>query len=213
MDWQVVVASYPLLLRGLATSLELTAYTIALSFPLGCLLAIGRLSHRPWISKTCGLFVNLMRSNPLVLVLFWFYFLVPLLTGQTVSALSSIIVAFVFFFSVYFAEIVRSGIQAIGIRQIQAGLSSGLTYAQTMRHIVLPQALRAMLPALTTQCIVVFQGTTVAYVVGYDELLHTASLVAERTVRPVELYVTVAVMYFVICYAGSRVAQRFERIP
>jgi glutamate/aspartate transport system permease protein len=212
MDWHVVLVSAPLLWKGLVTSLELTIIAVVLSFPVGCLLAIGRLSHRTWLNRICTGFVHVMRSNPLVLILFWFYFLVPILIGHAVSALTSIVVSFVVFFSVYFAEIVRSGIQAIGARQIQAGLSSGLTYMQTMCHIVLPQALRAMLPALTTQIIVVFQGTTVAYVVGYDELLHTTSLIVDRTVRPVELYVAVAVIYFVICYAGSRVSHVFERL-
>ena len=97
MDWHVIIVSYPLLLRGLGTSLRLAAMVICVSFPLGCLLAIGRLSHRRWISKTCAVFVNLMRSNPLVLVLFWFYFLIPILIGGVSSDLGSIIVAFVFF--------------------------------------------------------------------------------------------------------------------
>lgn len=211
MDWGVVTASYPLLLKGLATSLKLALVAVALSFPLGCLIAIGRLSHRAWVSKLCATFVNLLRSNPLILILFWFYFLMPLIIGKSIDDLTSIIVAFVIFFSAYFAEIVRSGIQSVGNRQIQAGLSSGLTYGQTMRYVLLPQAIRAMLPALTTQCILVLQGTTVAYVVGYDELLHTTAMIAERTGRPVELYLTVAVIYFLICYAGSLVSRHFEK--
>lgn len=211
MDWQVIVASLPLLMRGLGVSLQLTGVSIALSFPLGCLIAIGRLSHRRWLSGACTAFVNILRSNPLILVLFWFYFLVPIITGRNVNDITSIIVAFIVFFAAYFAEIVRSGIQSVGMKQIQAGLSSGLTYAQTMRYIVLPQAVRAMLPALITQCIVVFQGTTVVYVIGYSELLHTAASIAERTVRPVELYVTVAAIYFIVCYGASRIARHFEK--
>jgi len=211
MDWQVVAANYPLLLKGLWTSLQLTAVAVTFSFPLGCLIAIGRLSHRAWLSRICTAFVNVLRSNPLILILFWFYFLIPLITGQSVNDLTSIIIAFVIFFAAYFAEIVRSGIQSVGNRQIQAGLSSGLSYAQTMRYIVLPQAIRAMLPALITQCIVVFQGTTVVYVIGYSELLHTTSMIAERTVRPVEMYLAVAAIYFVVCYCASLVARRFEK--
>jgi glutamate/aspartate transport system permease protein len=210
MDWKVIVASFPLLLKGLASSLQLTAIAIALSFPLGGLIAVGRVSRRRWLSLTCAAFVNILRSNPLILILFWFYFLIPLLTGKSVNDLTSIIIAFVIFFAAYFAEIIRAGIQSVGYRQIQAGLSTGLSYVQTMRFIIMPQAVRAMLPALVTQCIVVFQGTTVVYVIGYSDLLHTASQIAERTVRPVELYVTVAVIYFVVCYAGSLLAQQFE---
>ncbi|AOG07473.1 amino acid ABC transporter permease [Bosea sp. RAC05] len=211
MDWQVVIANFPLLMSGLAKSVQLTLVSIVFSLPLGCLIAIGRLSHRRWLRGACTAFVNVLRSNPLILILFWFYFLVPLITGRNVNDLTSIIVAFIVFFAAYFTEIVRSGIQSVGAKQIQAGLSSGLTYAQTMRHIILPQAIRAMLPALITQCIVVFQGTTVVYIIGYSELLHTAVSIAERTVRPVELYVTVAAIYFVVCYGFSRVARYFEK--
>lgn len=211
MDWNVIITNLPLLWKGLLTSLNLTAVSIALSFPLGCLIAVGRLSHRSWLSKTCAGFVNGLRSNPLILILFWFYFLMPLIIGRAINDLTALIVAFVIFFSAYFAEIVRSGIQSVGTRQLQAGLSSGLSHSQTMRHIVLPQAIRAMLPALTTQSIVVFQGTTVAYIIGYDELLHSASMAAERTVRPIELYCAAAVIYFVVCYCGSLLARRFEK--
>ena len=211
MDWAVVIASLPLMMRGLITSLQLTMIATALSFPLGCLIAVGRLSHRRWLSGVCTAFVNILRSNPLILILFWFYFLVPLVTGQNVDDLTSIIVAFVVFFAAYFAEIVRAGVQSVGVRQIQVGLSSGLTYAQTMLYIVIPQAVRAMLPALITQVIVVFQGTTVVYVIGYSELLHTTTQIAERTVRPVEMYVTSAVIYFFVCFTASQFARRFER--
>ena len=210
MDWQVVLNNSGLLARGLTTSLELTLFAIAASLPIGCVLAIGRLSKRRWLSLFCASFVNVMRSNPLVLVLFWLIFLVPLIIGRRVPNLAAVSVAFVVFFSVYFSEIVRSGIQSVGRMQIQAGLSTGLTRGQTMRHIVLPQAVRAMLPALTTQCIVVFQGSTVAYVVGYDELLHSSSMIAERTGRPVELYIATAVIYFLVSLAGSLLARRFE---
>ncbi len=211
MDWRVVIENLPLILRGLVTSMELTIATILLSLPIGCLIAIGRLSHRRWLSVICASFVNLLRSNPLILILFWIYFSVPLFTGRPVGDLSTVLIAFTVFFSAYFAEIVRAGVQSVGTRQVQAGLSSSLSYTQTIRYIVLPQAMRAMLPALTTQCIVVFQGTTVAYIIGFDELLHTTAMVAERTVRPVELYVFVSVVYFAVCYAGSLLSRYFER--
>lgn len=211
MDWSIVVANLPLLWKGLLTTLKLTLVATALSFPLGCLIAVGRLSHRAWLSKSCASFVNVLRSNPLILILFWFYFLMPMIIGKAIDDLTSIIVAFVIFFSAYFAEIVRSGIQSVGSRQVQAGLSSGLSYAQTMRYVILPQAIRAMLPALTTQCILVLQGTTVAYVVGYDELLHSTAMIAERTGRPVELYLFVAAVYLLICYAGSLLSRHFEK--
>ena len=211
MEWSVILPNALYMLGGLKGSCELAGITIVLSFPLGCLLAIGRLSSNLWIKWFCSAFVNILRSNPLILILFWFYFLVPFIIGRPVGDLMSAVIAFVIFFAAYFAEIVRSGIQSVGITQIQAGLSSGLTYSQTMRYIVLPQAIRSMLPALTTECILILQGTTVAYVIGYSEVLHRASLVAERTVRPVEIYLFITVIFLLICYSGSLLSRYFEK--
>ena len=120
-------------------------------------------------------------------------------------------IAFVVFFSAYFAEIVRSGIQSVGRMQIKAAQSTGLTYSQTMRLIILPQALRNMLPALITECVIVFQGTTIAYVIGMREFLHSTTLVAERTIRPIELYLFAALVYLVICFSGTRLALFLEK--
>jgi glutamate/aspartate transport system permease protein len=152
-----------------------------------------------------------MRSNPLILIVFWFFFLVPILTGRPTGDFMSVLVAFVIFFAAYFAEIVRSGIQSVRKAQLEAAMSTGLTYAQAMRVVVLPQALRSMMPSLVTQSIIVFQGTTIAYVVGMRELLHSTFVVAERTVRPVELYLFAALVYFCVCFAGSLFARRLER--
>ncbi|MDA0675797.1 MAG: amino acid ABC transporter permease [Proteobacteria bacterium] len=211
MDWAVIPANLPFLMNGLIISFELAAITIVLSFVLGCFVAVGRISKRRWVRYPSAILVNTLRSNPLILIVFWFFFLVPLLTGKAVGNFASVLTAFVVFFSAYFAEIVRSGIQSVGRNQIQAGLSTGLTYAQSMRLIVLPQALRSMLPALITECIIVFQGTTIAYVVGLREFLHSTFLVTERTVRPVELYLFAAAVYFVICFTGSMLARRLEK--
>lgn len=211
MDWAVIPANFPFLMRGLWTSVELAAVTICFSFPLACIISIGRISRRRWIRYPSATFVNTLRSNPLILIVFWFFFLVPLLTGKPVGDFVSVLIGFVIFFSAYFAEIIRSGIQSVGRNQVQAGLSTGLSYSQTLRLIVLPQALRNMLPALVTECIIVFQGTTIAYVVGLREFLHSTFLVTERTVRPVELYLFAALVYFVVCFAGSRLARKFEK--
>jgi len=211
MDWSVIPANLPFLMSGLWVSVKLAAITIVFSFALGCLVAVGRISKRRWVRYPSATLVNTLRSNPLILIVFWFFFLVPLLTGKPVGDFMSVLTAFVVFFSAYFAEIVRSGIQSVGRNQIQAGLSTGLSYSQAMRLIVLPQALRSMLPALVTECIIVFQGTTIAYVVGLREFLHSTFLVTERTVRPVELYLFAAAVYFVVCFTGSLLARKLER--
>lgn len=211
MDWSVIADNLPFLMAGLWMSVKLAGVTIVFSFPLGCLIAIGRLSRRRWLRYPSAVLVNTLRSNPLILIVFWFFFLVPILTGKPIGDFLSVLAAFVVFFSAYFAEIVRSGIQSVGRNQIQAGLSTGLTYSQSMRLIVLPQALRSMLPSLITECIIVFQGTSIAYVVSMSEFLHSTFVVTERTVRPVELYLFAAAVYFVVCFSGSLMARKLEK--
>jgi glutamate/aspartate transport system permease protein len=152
-----------------------------------------------------------MRSNPLILIVFWFFFLVPMIIGKPVGDFASVMIGFIVFFSAYFTEIIRSGIQSVGRNQIKAGLSTGLTYFQTMRMIVLPQALRNMMPALITECVIVFQGTTIAYVVGLREFLNSTFLITEITLRPAELYTFAAIVYFVVCFAGSSLARQMEK--
>ena len=210
MDWGVIIDNLPFLMKGLWMSVKLAVVTAVLSFGVGCVVAVGRISHRRWVRYPSAAFVNLLRGNPLILIVFWFVFLVPLITGNPVSSFYSVLTAFVIFFSAYFTEIIRSGIQSVSRNQVQAGLSTGLTYAQVMRLIVLPQALRNVLPALITECVIVFQGTTIAYVVGLREFLNSVFLVTERTVRPVELYLFAAAVYLVVCYSGSVLARRLE---
>ena len=211
MDWSVISNNLPFLMKGLWVSVQLAVFVIAVSFPLACVITVGRVSNRWWIRFPSATFVNAMRSNPLILIVFWFFFLVPLIIGRPVGDFASVMIAFVVFFSAYFTEIIRSGIQSVGRNQIQAGISTGLTYFQVMRMIVLPQAMRNMMPALVTECIIIFQGTTIAYVVGLREFLNSTFLVTERTIRPVELYIFAAVVYFVVCFSGSCLARYLEK--
>ncbi len=210
LDWAVIADNLPFLMRGLWNSVQLALITVALSFPLGCLVALGRLSRRRWLRYPSVLLVHALRSNPLILIVFWFFFLVPIVTGRPVGDFMSVLLAFTIFFAAYFAEIVRSGIQSVRRGQLEAAMSTGLSYGQAMRFVVLPQALRSMTPSLVTECVIVFQGTTIAYVVGMREFLHTTFLVTERTMRPVELYLFAAAVYFVVCLAGSLFARRLE---
>ena len=211
MDWNVIIVNFPFLMKGLWMSIKLAALVICFAFPIACVIAVGRISDRRWIRYPSAIFVNTMRSNPLILIVFWFFFLVPILTGKPVGDFASVMIGFVVFFAAYFTEIIRSGIQSVGRNQIQAGLSTGLSYFQTMRMIILPQALRNMMPALITECVIVFQGTTIAYVVGLREFLNSTFLVTERTLRPAELYVFAAFVYFVVCFAGSYLARQLEK--
>ncbi|MHC4684601.1 MAG: amino acid ABC transporter permease [Planctomycetota bacterium] len=210
MDWAVIPRNFSFLLGGLLVSFKLAGLTLALSLPLGTMIALGRLSSRKWIYYPVSAFVNVLRANPLILIVFWFYFLVPIIIGRPIGDFGSVLIAFIIFYAAYFAEIVRSGIQSVGKGQIMAAYSTGLTYFQTMRYIILPPALRRMVPLLMTQTIILFQGTTVAFIIGLKEFLHRISLVTERELRSFELYIFAALVYLVICYFGSLLSRRLE---
>ncbi len=177
-----------------------------------------RLSGQGVLARIAALYVDLMRSLPLVLVIFWFYFLVPYigqwLTGAgrpiRVGAFASSLITFILFEAAYFSEIMRAGIQAIPRGQPAAAQALGLSYSQTMRYVVLPQALRNMLPVLLTQTIVLFQDTSLVYVLSIPDFLGAASKVAQRDGRLVEMYLFVAVVYFLISFVASRAVRRLQ---
>jgi glutamate/aspartate transport system permease protein len=147
----------------------------------------------------------------LILVIFWFYFLVPHIVGRPVGGFYSVLVAFVMFEAAYYCEIMRAGIQSVRQGQIYAGQALGLTYAQNMFYVVLPQAFRNMVPILMTQAIILFQDTSLVYVVGVKDFLVSADLVANRENRILEMFTTVALVYFVICLSGSLLVKRLQR--
>ncbi|MCG8509256.1 MAG: amino acid ABC transporter permease [Rhodospirillales bacterium] len=202
-DFSVIGSALPYLWDGMMLSLLLTGLAAAGSIVLGTILALMRLSGIAlfeWIGAT---WVNFFRSLPLLLVIFWFYFLVPLIVQGQVDAFESALIGFILFEAAYFCEIMRSGILSISRGQAWAGYALGLRYSQTMRFIVLPQAFRNMLPILLTQTIILFQDTSLVFVVGLADFMTSAVTVAQRDSRLVELYVFAAVVYFVMCYCGS----------
>ena len=146
-----------------------------------------------------------------LLVIFWFYFLAPLIIGRPLGDFLSVIIAFIAFEAAYFAEIVRGGIQSIPRGQLEAGYSLGLRYHQIMLHIVLPQALRNMIPPIITQCVIIFQDTSLAYVIGLKEFLRRVSITDLREFRSVELYLFAALVYLAICSLGATLSTRLER--
>lgn len=211
MDWQVIWRNLEFMVGGLALTAQLAAIALTGGLLWGILLGLGRLSRSPWIYYPATLYVHFFRSQPLILVIFWFYFLVPVITGKPLGAFVSTVIAFVTFEAAYFAEIVRGGVQSVPRGQVAAGYSCGLRYHQVQLYVILPQALRSMLPALTTQAVVIFQDTSLAYVIGLREFLRRVNLVDTREARSIELYCFAAVVYLVLCLLGSRVARRFER--
>jgi glutamate/aspartate transport system permease protein len=218
-DWNVIQRSIPYLFReGMTFTLTLTALAMTLGIVFGTALAMMRLSSFKPLAVAAGGYVNLMRSVPLVLVIFWFYFLVPWIGGWLigarqpihVGAFMSSMVTFTLFEAAYYCEIMRAGIQSIPRGQVWAGYALGLNYRQTMATIVLPQAFRNMLPVLLTQTIILFQDTSLVYVLSVTDFLGAASKVAQRDGRLVEMYLFVAVVYFIISYFLSHQVKRLQ---
>ena len=180
------------------------------------MLALMRLSGSKAMSLFASGYVNLVRAIPLVLVIFWFYFLVPYIAAWVigaaepvkVGAFPSALITFTMFEAAYYCEIMRSGIQSISRGQVWAGQALGMTYPQIMRNIVLPQAVRNMLPVLLTQTIVLFQDVSLVYVLSIPDFVGAASKVAQRDGRLVEMYLFVAAVYFVLCFALSSMVRR-----
>ncbi len=203
---------------GMTFTLTLTGLAALGGLIFGTLLALMRLSGLKLLGWIAGLYVDLMRSLPLVLVIFWFYFLVPYigqwLTGSSrpirVGAFTSSLVTFIMFEAAYFSEIMRAGIQSISKGQPAAAQALGLTYSQTMRYVVLPQAFRNMLPVLLTQTIVLFQDTSLVYVLSIPDFLGAASKVAQRDGRLVEMYLFAAAVYFAISCVASFGVRRLQ---
>ncbi|GAB3362205.1 MULTISPECIES: amino acid ABC transporter permease [Giesbergeria] len=198
-------------LKGLGFSLMLTVVATVGGVLLGTVLALMRLSGRKWLDVPATIYVNGMRSIPLVMVILWVFLLAPMLIGRPIGAELSAIVTFVAFEAAYFSEIMRAGIQAIPRGQIFAGQALGMTYGQNMRLVVLPQAFRNMLPVLLTQTIILFQDTSLVYAIGAYDMLKGFEVAGKNFGRPIEAYLAAAVCYFIICYALSWAVKRLHR--
>ena len=208
LDFGVIWTNLGFLANGLALSLLLVVVSSVGGIVLGGGLAALRLSRHRILRLPAGAYVTVIRSVPLILVLFWFYFMLPLWTGRTIGALPSALIAYVMFEAAFYCEIIRAGIRAVPPGQTAAAAATGLGPWQVMRLVVLPQALVAMGPLLVNQVVILFQDTALVYVVALRDFLTAASVIASRDDRPVELYGFVAVVYFVICLAGSQLAGR-----
>jgi glutamate/aspartate transport system permease protein len=200
-------------LGGLWLSVQLTIVATIGGVLLGTLLAMMRISGNRLLMWPAAVYVNTMRSVPLVMVILWFFLLVPFVVGKPIGAEVSAIITFIAFEAAFFCEIVRSGIQAIPRGQLQAGTALGLSYGQNMRLVVLPQALKNMLPVLLTQVIVLFQDTSLVYAIGAYDLLKGFDVAGKILGRPIEAYIGAALVYFVICLTLSRVAARLVTRP
>jgi glutamate/aspartate transport system permease protein len=210
LDYSVVVRNLPYLWTGLQLSLLLAALAILGGMLLGSIMSMLRMSSIKPVAWLALAYVNFFRSVPLILVIFWIYFLVPLLLGRATGPFLSAWIAFTLFETAYYCEIIRAGVQSIPKGQINAGIATGMTRLQAMRHIVMPQAFRNMMPILLTQSIILFQDTSLVYVVTLRDFMTSVSTVANQELRLVELYLFAALVYFAICFTSSRFINRLD---
>ncbi|MFP1821252.1 glutamate/aspartate ABC transporter permease GltK [Lonsdalea quercina] len=217
-DWSSIAPSLPYLLQGLGVTIKITVIAVIFGILWGTLLAVMRLSSFKPISWFAKLYVNLFRSAPLVMVLLWFYLIVPSflqnvlgLSPKTDIRLVSAMVAFSLFEAAYYSEIIRAGIQSIARGQASAALALGMTHWQSMRLVILPQAFRAMVPLLLTQGIVLFQDTSLVYVLSLADFFRTASSIGERDGTQVEMILFAGFVYFIISICASMLVNYLKK--
>lgn len=208
LTWNVISS---FVLKGLIFSFQLTLIAMVGGIVLGTLLALMRLSGIKWLVVPAAAYVNTLRSIPLVMVILWFFLLIPLLIGRPMGAELSAIITFTVFEAAYYSEIMRAGIQSVPKGQVYAGYAMGMTYKQCMQLVVLPQAFRNMLPVLLTQTIILFQDTSLVYAIGAYDLLKGFEIAGKNFNRPVETYLVAAVVYFVICFSLSMLVRQLQK--
>ena len=208
LNWNLIQG---FILKGLWFSITLTIVATLGGIFFGTILALMRLSGKKWLDVPAAIYVNGMRSIPLVMVILWFFLLVPFIIGRPIGAEYSAVITFIAFEAAYFSEIMRAGIQSIPRGQVFAGQAMGMTYGQNMKLVFLPQAFRNMLPVLLTQTIILFQDTSLVYAIGAYDLLKGFETAGKNFGRPIEMYLTAAVLYFIICFSLSYVVKRLHK--
>ena len=198
------------IVKGLIFSIQLTVIATIGGIVVGTFLALMRLSGRPAVVYPATIYINTMRSIPLVMVILWFFLLIPMLIGKPIGANLSATITFIAFEAAFFAEIVRAGIQSVPRGQTYAAEALGMNYGQNMRLIVLPQAFRNMIPVFMTQTIILFQDTSLVYAIGAYDLLKGFEIAGKNYGRPIETYVLAAATYFVICFSLSKVVRKIQ---
>jgi His/Glu/Gln/Arg/opine family amino acid ABC transporter permease subunit len=219
VDLSVIINNFQfLIVQGLlgigsftGGTLRLAIPAIVLGFVLGILIALARLAERGWIRVPATLYVEFFRGVPLVMVIFWVWIVIPQVLGLPIPEYGVALIAFVIFEAAYFGEIVRAGVQSVARGQVEAATALGMTATKTMAYVVLPQALKNMVPSLVTQMIVLFKDTSLASIIGYVDLTKAAQIVNNREIRPFELYLFIAVVYWVFTFSMSRMARRLEQ--
>lgn len=206
-NWDVISK---FVVQGFWYSVQLTVVATLGGIALGTVLALMRLSGKKMLAAPATIYVNVMRSIPLVMVLLWFFLIIPFALGRPLGAETSAVITFIAFEAAYFSEIVRAGIQSIPRGQVFAGQAMGMSYAQNMQIVILPQAFRNMLPVFLTQTIILFQDTSLVYAIGAYDMLKGFETAGKQFGRPIEAYLLAAVVYFVLCYGLSMIVRQVQ---
>lgn len=208
--FDVIARNFGFLMGGLWVTFKLAAFALTGGIFIGMLVGLARISKRAWVYYPVTAYVNFLRNIPLILVIFWFYFVMPIFTGKAMDPFPSAVISFIVFEATYFGEIFRAGYQTISKDLVNASYATGMTYWKTARYISIPIAFRRMMPSLITQSIVTFQDTSLAFVIGLRELVRRASIVDNMEVRSIEIYSFVALVYLFVCFVGSRISRNYE---
>jgi polar amino acid transport system permease protein len=221
VHWEIVwnnigyllVGAYPNgPLGGLGMSILLAIGGIFGAFWLGLGAGLMRLSKRRWLSLPAVMYIEIIRGTPLLMLIFWFYFLGPAVLGFNIPEAQSALIAFIVFTGAYIAEIVRAGVIALPRGQMEAARGSGLSHFQAMTFVILPQSLRNMIPSFVNQFVSLTKDTSLAYIIGVNELTKAATQINSRTVKaPGEIFIAIAVLYFIICWVLTSFSRRLER--
>jgi polar amino acid transport system permease protein len=210
-DFSVVGRYTDLLVAGIGGTIWLFAAAIAIAAPLGLILAVARLSRIPVLSQLAVFYIDFFRASPALVLIIWFYFVLPILLRVEFSAFTAAMLALGLQSAAYMAEVFRGGIQSIGRGQTEAARSIGMSYAVSLRYIILPQAVKRALPVFFTRLIELFKSTSLAAAITYEELVYNATEISSRTFRPVETFTVIALIYFVIIFSMSQMTRRLER--
>ena len=209
-DYEIIISSLPFLIKGLKVSFYLTFLALIGGIFFGTILALMRISNFKSLQYFSMTYVNFLRSLPLILVIFWFFFLIPVLIGRPIGGFYSAVIAFTMFEAAYYSEIIRAGLLSVSSNQISAARATGLSYSQSMIYIILPQAFRNMIPILLTQAVILFQDTSLVYVVSLRDFMTASVIVAQSESRLVEMYIFAALVYFVICFTFSFMIKKIQ---
>jgi glutamate/aspartate transport system permease protein len=210
-DYSLIVRNASFLFDGLLLSLTLTLVGVIGGFAVGTALALVRLFTGVIGNYAVDAYVFVFRAIPLILVIFWFYFMVPLILGRPVGAWTSAIVAFTLFEGAYYSEILRAGLKSVRAGQLNAALASGMTRAQALRYVIFPQAITAMIPIFLTQAIILFQDTSLVFVVSLHDFLTATTIIANRDGRLIEAYAFACLVYYLICLAATAGVEKLKR--